>query len=57
MSMVKENENVKRIFLWKILIFGKIKHSVDAMKKQFNEEYVKLKVTAGLDFDDDILQY
>jgi len=55
--MVKENENVKRIFLWNILIFGKIKHSVDAMKKQFNEEYVKLKVTAGLDFDDDILQY
>jgi len=43
MSMVKENENIK--------------HSVEAMKKQFNEEYVKLKVTSGLDFDDDILQY
>jgi len=43
MSMVKENENIK--------------HSVEAMKKQFNEEYVKLKVTSGLDFDDDVLQY
>jgi len=27
------------------------------MKQEFNEEYVKLKVAAGLDLDDDILQY
>jgi len=43
LNLVKENEHLK--------------HSTDAMKQQMNEEYTRLKVAAGLDFDDDLDQY